>query len=332
MKRPTLETVAAAAGVGRGTVSRVVNGSSQVSEQTVKTVNDAIKRLGYVPNRAARSLASNRTMAIALIVPENAERFLDDPYLAAVVRGIYARLEESEYVLTLFVASADPTRKTLRYLRGGNVDGAIIVSQHERDNYLLELGEIMPIVFNGKPNEAGTPPHYYVDVDNEAAALEATEYLIASGRRSIAHVAGPTDMPAAHERVLGWQSALERAGLDAGAIEHGDYTAAGGARAMRLLLEKHPDLDAIFAANDLMAMGAIGVLLDAGRAVPGDVAVVGFDNSSAALSARIPLTTISQPAMDSGRTAADVLLRVLAGESPERASILPTSLVQRDSA
>lgn len=331
-KRPTLEMVAAAAGVGRGTVSRVVNGSSQVSEQTVAAVNAAIEALGYVPNRAARSLASNRTMALALIVPENPERFLDDPYLAAVVRGIYARLEDSEYVLTLFVASSDPTRKTLRYLRGGNVDGAIIVSQHERDNYLLSLRDVMPIVFNGKPSEDGTPPYYYVDVDNEGAAREGTDYLVKNGRRRIAHIAGPHDMPAARDRVAGWQKALADAGLPADALELADFTAAGGAQAMRELLAKHPDLDSVFVASDQMAVGALGVLLDAGISVPEQVAVVGFDNSSAALSGRIPLTTVSQPAMESGNKVADVLLRILAGESPESASILPTTLVVRDSA
>lgn len=331
-KRPTLEMVAAAAGVGRGTVSRVVNGSPQVSAETIAAVTAAIEQLGYIPNRAARSLVSNRTMAIALVVPENAERFLDDPYLAAVVRGIYARVEASDYVLTLLIASNDLTGKTMRYLRGGNVDGAIIVSQHERDNYLLKLRELMPIVFNGKPSEVGTPPYCYVDVDNVAASRSATDYLVAAGRRRVAHISGPTDMDAARDRITGWQLALADAGLPADMVHAGDYTVAGGARAMRELLVRHPDLDAVFVASDLMASGATSVLLDSGRTIPGDVAVVGFDNSSAALSGRVALTTVNQPALDSGRTAADNLLRMLAGESPEPATILPTTLVVRESA
>src|SRR5680860_11507 len=174
---PTLEMVAADAGVSRATVSRVVNGSTRVSPDTVAAVNTAIDRLRYVPNRAARSLANRQTQAVALVVPEDMTRFFGDPYFAAVVQGITRRLEESDYTLNLLVASSDPRHKTLRYLRSGSADGALIVSHHTGDDFVAELETTMPVVFGGRPSAADTPA-YFVDVDNAAGAETGTQRLI----------------------------------------------------------------------------------------------------------------------------------------------------------
>jgi LacI family transcriptional regulator len=332
--RPTLEAVARVAGVSRATVSRVINGSPKVSPEVVDAVEKAIGELNYVPNRAARSLVARSTMAIALVVPEDAHRFFGDPYFADVVQGISDRLDESEYVLSLQLAHPrQPSEKVRRYLLGGNVDGALVVSHHSGDHFLASLGASLPVVFGGRPlGELADPAGWYVDVDNRHGGEVATERLVSIGRRRIATITGPPDMPAAVDREQGWRDALSRAGLDAGRLAHGDFTEAGGVRAALALLDEHPDLDAIFVASDLMASGVLLALRERGLRVPDDVAIVGFDNSPYATRGPVGLTTIAQPSKQMGVVMADLLLRRLAGEQVDTVTLLETSLVVRESA
>lgn len=330
---PTLEMVAAAAGVSRSTVSRVVNGSVKVRPGVADTVNAAITRLNYVPNRAARTLASRQTLAVALLVPEDIPRIFGDPYFAAVVKGITERLEPTNYILNLLVASADPGRKSQRYLRGGNVDGALVVSHHIGDAALPGLSETLPVVFGGRPTAAQLGPGHFVDVDNLGGGRQATRHLLTLGRRRIGTITGPQDMPAALDRLAGWRDELRAAGQPDDAVGHGRFTQASGAEAMRQLLQTHPDLDAVFVASDLMARGALGVLAATGRTVPEDVAVVGYDDSPVATASPPRLTTVAQPSERMGWEMAEVLLGVLAGAPrTARATILPTTLVVRDTA
>jgi LacI family transcriptional regulator len=330
---PTLEEVAAAAGVSRSTVSRVVNGSSQVSPEVLATVQAAIDELNYIPNRAARSLANRQTMAIALVVPEETTRFFGDPYFASIVDGITKGLEQSDYVLNLQLASPySPTPKTERYLRGGNVDGALVVSHHSGDNFLASLGDNLPVVFGGRPLRADETRSYYVDVDNTAAAAKGTQFLIDKGRTTIATIAGPADMPAGIDRTEGWLRALRGAGLSTELIAHGDFSMIGGARAMRELLDRDPAIDAVFVASDLMATGAISVLRERGISIPGKVSVVGFDDSPSAVGGDIPLTTVHQPSTEMGEKMAHMLLSLLRGEQTERVCIMETHVVERESA
>ncbi len=331
-RRPTLEMVAKEAGVTRSTVSRVINAERDVSAATVELVNQAIERLGYVPNRAARSLASSRSMAVALIVPERAEWFLDDPHLVALMAGASRRLEQSEYVLTLIAGSPDPQGKTMRYLSSGAVDGGLIASHHDQHSYLQTLHRSMPVVFGGRPAAGNEEGSHFVDVDNAAAARLAAEHLLSLGRSRIGMITGPEDMRSVVDRYDGWRAAVAEAGLPVDAVEHADFTGAGAVRATRRLLERAPDLDGLFVANDIMANAAITVLQQSGRAVPADVAVVGFDNSTAATVGPVPLTTIDQPSIDMGWRMADALLRILAGEEVPTGITLPTELVVRDSA
>jgi len=328
---PTIEEVAAAAGVSRSTVSRVVNGSTAVSPSALAAVQRAIVELNYVPNRAARSLASRATMAIAFVVPEDTTRFFGDPFFASVVSGINERLGRSEYVLNLIIASDDPGDKTSAYVRSGAVDGAIVVSHHTSDTFIDRIANAVPVVYGGRPVRE-RERDYYVDVDNVAGGREATEYLLGRGFRRIATIAGPVTMPAGIDRLVGYREALAAAGLAPVAVEDGDFTADGGAAAMQRILDSGVSIDALFIASDLMARGALEVLGRAGVRVPEDLAIVGFDDSPVARSVSPQLTTVRQPSRDQGSEMADILLSILAGGAPPRVTMLPTELIIRDSA
>lgn len=328
--RATIEEVASAAGVSRSTVSRVVNGSTAVSPEALAAVRAAIDELNYVPNRAARSLASRQTHAIALIVPEDTTRFFGDPFFAAIVAGITGALGGSDYLLNLLIASDDPGDKMTSFVRNGGVDGALIVSHHTSDAFIDRIADAVPVVFGGRPVRRHDGD-YVVDVDNVVGATNATRRLVDIGRTRIATISGPLTMVASVDRVQGFRAALKSAGLTPYAEEEGDYSEASGAEAARRLLDGGRP-DAIFVASDLMARGAMTALRAAGVRVPEDIAVVGFDDSSVAVTTDPPLTTMRQPMYAQGEAMARVLLSRLAGEDPPRTTILPTELVVRASA
>ncbi|MEV0783384.1 LacI family DNA-binding transcriptional regulator [Streptomyces sp. NPDC050423] len=332
--RPTLEEVAARAGVGRGTASRVINGSPRVSAHTREAVEAAVAELGYVPNRAARALAGNRTDAIALVVPESESRFFAEPYFSDIVRGVGAALADTEMQLLLTLVGSDRERRRLaQYLTAHRVDGVLLVSVHADDplpDLLEQLG--MPAVMNGR--RSATEPLPSVDSDNFEGARGAVEHLASRGRRSIATITGRLDVYASQRRLDGYRQAVSEAGLepDERLIALADFSEEGGVRAMRELLDRRPDVDAVFAASDLMAAGARQVLREASRRIPDDVALIGFDDSAVARHMDPALTSVRQPIEEMGRTMTRVLLDMIAGESDDRPQIvLPTELVVRDS-
>ncbi|QNE77157.1 LacI family DNA-binding transcriptional regulator [Streptomyces finlayi] len=333
-RRPTLEEVAAKAGVGRGTVSRVINGSPRVSDSTRATVEAAVNELGYVPNRAARALAGNRTDAIALVVPEPETRFFAEPYFSDIVRGVGAALADTEMQLLLTLAGNDRERRRLaQYLTAHRVDGVLLVSVHADDplpDLLEQLG--MPCVISGRRHAA--EPLASVDSDNFEGGRSAVNHLISRGRRSIATITGRLDVYGAQRRLDGYREAVAAAGMapDERLIAPADFTEEGGARAMRELLARCPEVDAVFIASDVMAAGARQVLREAGRRVPDDIAMIGFDDSAVARHMDPPLTSVRQPTEEMGRTMTRVLLQEIAGRSDDRPRIvLPTELVVRDS-
>ncbi|MFF5637914.1 LacI family DNA-binding transcriptional regulator [Streptomyces sp. NPDC012825] len=334
--RPTLEEVAARAGVGRGTVSRVVNGSPKVSEQTRTAVERAVAELGYVPNRAARALAGSRTDAVALVVPETEARLFAEPYFLDIIRGVSAELADADKQLLLTLIRSEQERQRFeQYLAAQRVDGVLLVSVHGDDplpDRVRALG--LPAVLNGRRSRDESVA--FVDSDNTGAGRTAVAHLAARGRRAVATITGPLDMYVARCRLDGYREGLAGAGLaaDEGLVATGDFTEEGGRRAMRELLDRRPGLDAVFAASDVMAAGARAVLREAGRRVPEDVALVGVDDSAVARHLDPPLTSVRQPIEEMGRAMARLLLEEIASpgdpdEQPRR--ILPTELVVRAS-
>ncbi|AEB47479.1 MULTISPECIES: LacI family DNA-binding transcriptional regulator [Micromonospora] len=331
-QRPTLEAVARRAGVSRATVSRVVNGSTTVAEPIREAVRQAVAELGYVPNLAARSLVTQRTDSIALVMPEEATRvFSDDQVFPGIIRGAAQELEAADKQLVLMLAGSPAGHERVeRYTTGRHVDGVLFASLHGADPLPAKLAALgIPVVCSGRPLDGANVP--YVDVDQVAGVTKAVRHLIDTGRRRIATIAGPQDMVAGIERLAGYRDTVAAAGLPQ-MVAVGDFTRESGAAAMRELLTAHPDLDAVFAASDLMAHAALRTLREAGRRVPEDVAVIGFDDIETAAYTEPPLTTVRQPIVELGRQGTRLLLRLAAGEEVEPALILPTELILRDSA
>jgi DNA-binding LacI/PurR family transcriptional regulator len=309
-ERPTLDEVAARAGVGRGTVSRVINGSPQVSERARQAVEAAVHELGYVPNLAARTLVTRRTDAVALVVSESGERLFGEPFFAGVVRGISAGVTAAGRQLVLALTeTVEGGRPLERYLTPQHVDGVLLLSLHGDDPLPALLRDRgLPVVLGGRPSGHYNGP--CVDVDNVGGARAGVAHLIERGRRNIATITGPLDMGAGQDRLRGYEQALADAGRtsDPTLVEVGDFSEASGEHAMRRLLERRGDLDAVFAADDLMAVGAMRALQEAGLRVPGDVAVVGFDDSPLSRVTTPPLTTVRQPVEVMGRAMAEILV------------------------
>ncbi|MET9493680.1 LacI family DNA-binding transcriptional regulator [Streptomyces sp. NPDC006552] len=332
---PTLEEVAALAGVGRGTVSRVVNNAAGVRDSTRRAVQRAIAELGYVPNLAARSLAGRRADAVALVMTERHWRLFGEPFFAETVRAVSDSLADTGMQLLLTLVRTDVERRRfVEYARGGRVDGTLLMSLRADDRLPDMLGEAgLPTVLLGRRSDDERVT--YVDADNVGGARDAVTHLLGGGRTKIATITGPLDMYAARCRLRGYQEALARAGAESPpslAVE-GDFTEESGRRAMTELIARHPDLDGVFAASDTTAAGALTALRAAGRRVPEDVAVIGFDDFPLAQHTDPRLTTVRQPVDDIGRA----LVRLLMAEIAEPAVawqhvILRTELVLRGSA
>ncbi|GAA1776059.1 MULTISPECIES: LacI family DNA-binding transcriptional regulator [Streptomonospora] len=336
VRRPTLEMVATRAGVGRGTVSRVINGSDQVSPATREAVRNAIAELGYVPNHAARTLVTRRTDTVALVVPEPNDRLFAQPFFAHIVRGVSATLNERDLQLLLTtVRSADEYGRLGDYLTAHHVDGVLLVSLHADDPLPDRLAEAgVPCVIGGRPSWQTSHPIHYVDIDNVGGARTATRRLVETGRRCIATVAGPPDMVAGEDRLEGYLKAMRESGLATPPerIVRGDFSYESGEAAMRELLEAVPDVDAVFVASDPMALAAMRVLRDNGRRIPDDVAVIGYDNSSFASHSDPPLTSVHQPTERMGGEMARILADVaIPGEAEFSEQVLDTHLVVRES-
>jgi DNA-binding LacI/PurR family transcriptional regulator len=328
----TLEEVARLAGVSRATASRVFTANPRVSDDARRAVERAAGELGYVPNWAARSLVTGRSDSVGVVIPEPTGRLFADPFFPRLVRGIGEVLTAHRLQLVLFVPqSSDDENRLEKYLAGRHVDAVLLVSLHGSDplpGRLQERG--IPVVVGGRPLERSDLS--FVDIDNQAGGRSATEHLVAEGRRRIAHIAGPLDMPAGFDRLQGYRAALAGAGLEGELVEHGDFGRETGETAMERLLARDPQLDAVFVASDLMAAGALRALQAAGRSVPADVALIGFDDSPIATSTLPQLSSVRQPIEEMGREMARLVLRLSGATKPvPRQVVLGTELALRAS-
>lgn len=333
--RITLEMVAAAAGVSRGTASRVLSGSPKVSELASTAVREAARSLGYRPNLSARSLVTGRTGLVGFAVNEDDDRLFTDPYFAKLVRGMHDELLGSDHALVLSLISDSNERSRLLEFAATRLDGLLLAYGHGDADLAEELSQVgASVVFAGRTPPTGPADRTtWVDSDSVAGAASAVQHLLARGRRTVATIAGDPDMAAGQDRLRGWRETLQAAGLAHGddLVAPGRFRTEQGREAMVELLRRRPDLDAVFCANDLSAFGALQALQEAGRRVPDDVAVVGFDDVPAAATASPPLTTVRQEIELMGRRMARLLLDRLDGRTEPVQEVLPTRLVVRDS-
>lgn len=332
--RPTLADVARTAGVSAATASRVINGFAKVRPETRQQVEDAITTLGYVRQRAARISGRRRTGSVAVVVCADSLRLVSDSLLGRALWGAthVLALAGMQTVLLTAQSPQGPCQEAGR-LRSDQVDGALFVSTDPRHPVVLDdVG--VPVVSAGQPSGDALRRHSSVDVDNRGGAASAVRYLIGRGRTRIASVAGSRDRASGIDRLNGYRAVLTEHGLfDSGLVANGDFGQLCAEHATARLLERRPDLDAVFVASDLMAVGVLRALRRSGRKIPDDVAVVGFDNAPIARSTEPTLTTVSQPAEAIGARAARELLALLSGGVRQtRRIVLSTELIVRESA
>jgi DNA-binding LacI/PurR family transcriptional regulator len=328
--RPTYSVIALAAGVSEATVSRVLNGDESVHPDRAKRVHEAVDKLGYRKNRVASALASGRSGLIAVVIDDDVSVF-SDPFWGTVTSGVSRVLSENGLHTVLMVSPVGSVDGGVaNYLKSGEVDGAIFFVLHSDAlvNNLKKTG--LPMVIAGTPHSSLDIP--FVDTDNFGGAYAATKHLINQGCKKIACITGDIGTTAAKQRLDGYLQAFrETGGVPAkGLICEGDYSLQSGMDHARKLLETHPDVDGIFASNDLMAAGAVTVLQDLGRMVPEHVRVVGFDDAVIAQTTRPALTTIRQDVVALGEAAGSLMIAQLNGEDV-KPIITPTELIIRAS-
>ena len=330
--RPTIYDVARLAGVSTATVSRALNGIGQIAPTTRAAIEAAVEQLGYQANTIARSLVTKSTQTIALLLPD-----ITNPFYAALVSGVQEYTLGHDYTMLLCTTEGDAEREEqyLTLLRAKQVDGALV------DGLLLPPDRIarfvrdgFPIVCLDRDIESDSIP--LVQVDNRLGGRLATEHLIGLGHTRIGHVTGARVLGISGERLAGYEEALAGAGLpaDPRLVAEGRFTEESGYEGARALLDAAPDVSAIFAANDLSALGVLSALAEAGRRIPGDVSVVGFDDLRLSAFTSPPLTTIKQPAAEIAQLATALLIGLTRGEPAAQVRHLlePTLVVSESTA
>jgi len=328
----TIKDVALHAKVSVATVSHVVNDTRFVSETTRLRVQQAIEELRYVPSALARSLKSNRTHTVGMMIPNNS-----NPYFAEIIRGIEDTCYAAGFNVILCNSDDDPLKQStyVRLLSEKQVDGLIVLSSGSDVDLLdtLRTATMPQVVVDREIDELAAD---LVEVNHEAGGFLATQHLLQLGHRRIACIAGPQALSSARQRVQGYRRALHEAGLTAHdkLLRHGDFTSAGGHAAMSSLLDITPPAErpsAVFASNDLMAIGAICAAAAKGLRIPKDLSVIGFDDIALAAFSNPPLSSIAQPKHQTGELAAQLLLQRIAqpGRELQRAILQPSLLVRQ---
>ncbi len=329
--RPTYSAIAEAAGVSEATVSRVLNGDPRVNPERTAAVLKVVEELGYRKNRAATALASGRTGLIAVVIDDDLSVFAD-PFWGTVTAGISRVLMENHLQAVLMVTPVNSVDGPVaHYLESREVDGAIFFQLH-KDALVRKLAkQRLPIVLTGSPHTDADL--IFVDTDNFGGGYAATKHLINRGCKKVAIITGDIETTAGHQRLDGYNQVYRELGRvpSKSIVRQGDYSYESGQKQMQALLAENPDVDGVFACNDLMALGAIAVIEEAGKRVPEDIAVIGFDDSIAARTSRPQLSSVRQDIVALGEAAAELMIAQLNGESVE-SRIMPVELVLRESA
>ena len=319
----THEDIARLSGVSRSTVSRVINGDEKVREETRRMVLEVIQQHNFQPNMAARRLAAGRTNVIGLVIPTGVGNIFNDPYFSRLIQGVSTECNQRDYSVMLWLAEPEYERRMIRQIINNSmVDGVVVSSTLMDDPIVQSLHESgMPFVLIG---HHPTIEVNSVDIDNTSAALQATRHLLGCGtqRKHVATITGPQNTMAGHDRYRGYCLALQEKGLplDESMVSEGNFSEAGGYTAMQKLLAARPD--AVFAASDMMAVGAFRAIREAGLNIPRDIAVVGFDDVSVAVQLDPPLTTIRQPIQRMGTQAVEMLIRLIQETETQPAQII----------
>jgi LacI family transcriptional regulator len=333
LKKLTLEEIGKLAGVSRATVSRVVNDYPHISPEIRERVEKLIAETGYQPNVIARSLVSDRTNIIGLVIPSHVATVFTDPYFPRLIQGISHTSNQSKLTLSLFLFhSREEEEYTMKsILNTGLIDGLIVTADRKEDSIIPRLmHHNMPFVVIGRPDTRPDEVNF-VDTDNVAGARMATEYLVSLGYRRIGIIASKQNT-AGDDRLVSYMKVLEQNNIpiDKNLIAYGDFSMTSGAEAMKTLYPHRPE--AVFVCSDSMAMGAMTILQEAGVQVPQDMAIVGYDDLPPAIQVKPALTTIHQPIAQSGQRAVALLMDLINGmqERPNHI-ILPNKLIIRSS-
>lgn len=316
----TVYDVAQATGLSIASVSRALNGQTGVSAQTAERIRSTAVKLGYQPNEVARALVAKSTQTLALLVPD-----ITNPFFPELVKGVQYAADARDHMLLLLDAPRTGERldAALDGLRRKQVDGVLVVASELESSARDPFGTL-PGVFLDR---VGAATHSSVSIDQEAAAHQATAHLIAQGHRRIAHIMGPADLSVSRLRRAGWERACREAGLSAGddLVFAGDFLEEGGYRAGEALWVRDPAITAVFASNDLSAIGLLAYCSAAGVRVPDELSVIGIDGIALSRFVAPVLTTIAQPIRELGIEACRLLLKAIDGE-PAQDVVLPVSL------
>lgn len=336
--KPTQADVAIRAGVSQAMVSYVLNNNSELSipMETRQRILNTIEELGYVPDSIARSLRTRKTLTIACVIPD-----ITNPFHPVFAQGVQEVAEQYNYDLLLYNTNrmVEKEWKSIQILRQGRVDGVIITPLHLKAEDLLPVLENIPVVVQGPlemPLQVGDFPLDSLRVNDRAAAHAAVSFLIERGHTRIGLIAGQKGTPPRQEREAGYLQALSghQIAVDESLIQDSDFKEAGGYQSMQALLRLSPPPTAVFAISDLMAVGALIAVKEAGLKIPEDIALVGFDDIPIAKLVNPALTTIAQFQAKLGRRAAEMLFERLTGSAPKigRREEMPYELIVRDSA
>lgn len=330
--RSTYAEIAQNAGVSKATVSRVLNGDDRVHPDRAASVMQAAEKLGYRPNRAARALSTGRTGLVAVVIDDEPTA-LSDPFWGVVLAGISRVFMANDLHSLLMVTPLDsPDGAVAHYLEGGEVDGAIFLQVHKDAVIKKVQSQGLPVVLIGRPVDESTEIPF-VDTDNVGGGFQATKHLFDRGCLKVATLTGDLDASAGQDRLNGYRQAHVEAGfeVDESLIARANWSFESAKTMTLRLLAKNPDIDGIFAANDIMAIAAISAIQERGRRVPDDIAVVGFDDSLLSQTHRPAITTVRQDIVGLGAAAAETMIALLQDREP-KVEVLNTEIMIRESA